>query len=262
MPGPSSPITSRPFQKRAGRSRSNRSISILSRKFLPGRSGDLLRTTDERGKLAELIPVLKLDAILDHQISTLSGGELQRVAIAACLARNADLYFLDEITPFLDIYQRISAAKLIRELAMDRPVVIVEHDLAILDMLADTVHVGYGKPAVFGVITRPKGVRVGINQYLEGYLAEENVRFRDSQVVFEKRAHEKGSKSEDLVDIPALTKKYRYLPSHDLGWNDKGRRSTGGYRGKRYGEEHLCETACRGGETRYRHDGHQTPDLV
>lgn len=177
-------------------------------KVFTGTTRDLLKTTDERGKLAELIPALKLDAIIDHQISTLSGGELQRVAIVACLARNADLYFLDEITPFLDIYQRITAAKLIRELAAEKPVVIVEHDLAILDMLADTVHVGYGKPAVFGVITRPKGVRVGINQYLEGYLAEENVRFRDSQVVFEKRAHEKGSKREDLVEVPALSKNY------------------------------------------------------
>ena len=110
----------------------------------------------------------------------------------------------DEITPFLDIYQRIAAAKLIRELAQERPVVIVEHDLAILDMLADTVHVGYGKPAVFGIITRPKGVRVGINQYLEGYLHEENVRFRDTQVVFEKRAHDKGSDRVDLFEIPAV----------------------------------------------------------
>jgi ATP-binding cassette, sub-family E, member 1 len=168
----------------------------------------LLKTTDERGSLAELLPVLKLDTILDHDISTLSGGELQRVAIAACLARDADLYFFDEITPFLDIYQRIAAARLIRELAARRPVVIVEHDLAILDMLADTVHVGYGKPAVFGIITRPKGVRVGINQYLEGFLNEENVRFRNSQVVFEKRAHDKGSNREDLFIIPPLTKKY------------------------------------------------------
>jgi ATP-binding cassette subfamily E protein 1 len=168
----------------------------------------LLKTTDERNRLAEILPVLKLDAILDHEISTLSGGELQRVAIAACLARDADLYFLDEITPFLDIYQRIAAAKLIRDLATERPVVIVEHDLAILDMLADTVHVAYGKPAVFGIITRPKGVRVGINQYLEGFLVEENVRFRDTQVVFEKRAHDKGSEREDLFVIPAMTKKF------------------------------------------------------
>ncbi len=177
-------------------------------KVFSGTVKALLKSTDERGQLADILPVLKLDAIVDHDISTLSGGELQRVAIAACLARDADLYFLDEITPFLDIYQRIAAAKLIREVATRRPVVIVEHDLAILDMLADTVHVGYGKPAVFGIITRPKGVRVGINQYLEGFLAEENVRFRNTAVVFEKRAHEKGSEREDLFEIPAMTKKY------------------------------------------------------
>jgi ATP-binding cassette subfamily E protein 1 len=177
-------------------------------KVFTGTVRALLRTTDERNKLGDILPALKLDAILDHDIGTLSGGELQRDAIAACLARDADLYFLDEITPFLDIYQRIAAAKLIRDLATQRPVVIVEHDLAILDMLADTVHVGYGKPAVFGIITRPKGVRVGINQYLEGFLAEENVRFRDTQVVFEKRAHDKGSDREDLFLIPAMTKQY------------------------------------------------------
>ncbi len=177
-------------------------------KVFSGSVRELLKKTDEKDQLQALLPVLKLDAILDHDIGTLSGGELQRVAIAACLARDADLYFLDEITPFLDIYQRIAAAKLIRELAQERPVVIVEHDLAILDMLADTVHVGYGKPAVFGIITRPKGVRVGINQYLEGYLHEENVRFRDTQVVFEKRAHDKGSHREDLFMIPAMTKEY------------------------------------------------------
>ena len=177
-------------------------------KVFSGSVRELLQKTDERNHLADILPVLKLEAILDHDIGTLSGGELQRVAIAACLARDADLYFLDEITPFLDIYQRIAAAKLIRELAVERPVVIVEHDLAILDMLADTVHVGYGKPAVFGIITRPKGVRVGINQYLEGYLHEENVRFRDTQVVFEKRAHDKGSDREDLFEIPPMTKEY------------------------------------------------------
>ncbi|MDO9326452.1 MAG: ribosome biogenesis/translation initiation ATPase RLI [Methanoregula sp.] len=195
---------------------SKKSLKIASKpqyidyipKVFKGTVRSLLQKTDERGKLAEMLPALKLNAILDHDISTLSGGELQRVAIAACLARDADFYFLDEITPFLDIYQRIAAAKLIRELATERPVVVVEHDLAILDMLADTVHVGYGKPAVFGIITRPKGVRVGINQYLEGFLNEENVRFRTTAVVFEKRAHDKGSNREDLFVIPAMTKEY------------------------------------------------------
>jgi ATP-binding cassette subfamily E protein 1 len=173
-----------------------------------GTARDLLKSTDEREKLPEYIEALTLSSILDHDISTLSGGELQRVAIAACLAREADFYFLDEITPFLDIYQRMAAARIIRELATIRPIVIVEHDLAILDMLADTVHIAYGKPAVFGVITQPKGVRVGINQYLEGFLPEENVRFRDYPVIFEKRAHGEQAEREPLLNFPELKKSY------------------------------------------------------
>ncbi|MDD3621764.1 MAG: ribosome biogenesis/translation initiation ATPase RLI [Methanofollis sp.] len=177
-------------------------------KAFSGTVQELLASTDERGALDHLVEHLGLASILDREIGNLSGGELQRVAVAACLAREADFYFLDEITPYLDIYQRMAAADLIREVAERRPVVIVEHDLAILDLLADTVHVAYGKPAVFGVITGPKGVRVGINEYLEGYLPEENVRFRDSAVIFEKRAHAEETVREDLVAFPSMTKSY------------------------------------------------------
>jgi len=183
-------------------------IDYIPRVF-SGTPGDLLKKTDERGCLPELVSAMKLEPVLDHDITTLSGGELQRVALVACIAREADFYFLDEITPFLDIYQRMAAARLIRERALSRPIVIVEHDLAILDMLADTVHIAYGKPAVFGVITQPKGVRVGINQYLEGYLPEENVRFRDYPVVFEKRAHAGGAERAVLLEYPAMTKTFR-----------------------------------------------------
>lgn len=177
-------------------------------KVFQGRVEDLLRRTDETGRLDHYIRELSLSSILNKNIDTLSGGELQRVAFAACLSREADFYFLDEITPFLDIYQRMATARMIRELAAIRPIMIVEHDLAILDLLADTVHVGYGKPAVFGVITRPKGVRVGINQYLEGYLHEENVRFRKNQVVFETRSHVKTVERETLLTIPSMKKTY------------------------------------------------------
>lgn len=169
---------------------------------------ELLKSTDERGALAGYLEALGLDAIADRSIKTLSGGELQRVAIAACLARDADFYFLDECTPFLDVYQRMVVAGMVRELSASRPIVIVEHDLAILDMLADTVHVGYGKPGVFGVVTRPKGVRVGINQYLEGYLNEENIRFRDHSVVFDRRAHTKEGERETLFSFPRMTRTY------------------------------------------------------
>jgi ATP-binding cassette subfamily E protein 1 len=183
-------------------------IDYIPRVF-SGTPGELLKKTDERGNLSDLVAAMKLGPVLDHDITTLSGGELQRVALVACLAREADFYFLDEITPFLDIYQRMAAARMIRELALSRPIVIVEHDLAILDMLADTVHIAYGKPAVFGVITQPKGVRVGINQYLEGYLPEENVRFREYPVVFEKRAHAGGAVREVLLEYPQMTKTFQ-----------------------------------------------------
>jgi ATP-binding cassette subfamily E protein 1 len=84
----------------------------------------------------------------------------------------------------------------------------VEHDLAILDMLADTVHIAYGQPAVFGVITQPKGTRVGINEYLSGYLPEENVRFRDYPVIFEQRLHGGGEVRNELLSIPPMIKQF------------------------------------------------------
>ncbi|MBN1195607.1 MAG: ribosome biogenesis/translation initiation ATPase RLI [Methanomicrobiaceae archaeon] len=182
-------------------------IDYIPRVF-QGSVGDLLASTDERGSLDTYIDALSLRPLLSRPIGALSGGELQRVALTACFSRKADFYFFDEITPFLDIYQRMTAAKLIRELALERPVVIVEHDLAILDMLADTVHIGYGKPSVFGIITRPKGVRVGINQYLEGFLPEENVRFREYEVVFGERAHTRETTRDVLMQFPAMEKRY------------------------------------------------------
>ncbi len=177
-------------------------------KVFKGKVSDLLKTTDERGELDHYIDLLSLKSILSQPIETLSGGELQRVALVACLARDTDFYFLDEVTPFLDIYQRMAAAKAIREVAENKPVVIIEHDIAILDMLADTVHIGYGKPSVFGIITRPKGVRIGINQYLDGFLVEENVRFRDYKVSFEQRAHEEGAEKNSLLEIPSMKRSF------------------------------------------------------
>ena len=182
-------------------------IDVIPKVFT-GVVRDLLKTTDERGVLSHYIEELSLTSILDQEIKFLSGGELQRVALTAALAREADFYFLDEITPFLDIHQRMAAANVIRELAEQKPIVLIEHDIAILDMLADTVHIAYGKPAVFGIITRPKGVRVGINQYLEGFLAEENVRIRDYPVTFEVRLHDEGAKKFPLMTIPVMSRKF------------------------------------------------------
>ena len=177
-------------------------------KVFKGTVGSLLKQNDERKMLDHYTKALALDTILDKDLSYLSGGELQRVALTVALSKKANFYFLDEITPFLDIYQRMIAARLVRELASEHPVILVEHDIAILDMVAETIHIAYGKPAAFGIISRPKGVRIGVNQYLEGFVAEENVRIRDYPVLFESRSHESNVDRERLMMIPKMTKSF------------------------------------------------------
>ena len=177
-------------------------------KSYSGTVSGLLEKTDERGVLSNLAKRLNLLPLMDREIASLSGGELQRVAIVACAARDADVYFFDEISPYLDIYQRINAAQAIRELAETKSVMVVEHDLALLDLLAENVHLVYGTPGAYGVITRPKGVRVGINQYIKGYFSEENIRVRSESIVFEVHAPRAEKDVPLLVEYETFTKKY------------------------------------------------------
>ncbi|KAB1192520.1 ribosome biogenesis/translation initiation ATPase RLI [Haloferax sp. MBLA0076] len=179
-------------------------------KQFDGKARELLEATDERGALDSYIERLDIGPVVDNDIDTLSGGELQRVALAATLARDRDFYFLDEISPYLDIGQRVTAARLIRELAEeeDRAVLVVEHDLAILDLLADTLHVAYGEPGAYGVVTDPKSVRNGINEYLKGYLTNENMRIRPGAITFEEHAPRETTKAEPLIEYPELRKSY------------------------------------------------------
>ena len=177
-------------------------------KSYSGMVSGLLEKTDERGALSDLTMRLGISKLMDREISSLSGGELQRVAIAATAARDADFYFFDEISPYLDIYQRINSARILQSLAKEKAVMVVEHDLALLDLLADNVHLIYGVPGAYGVITRPKGVRVGINQYLRGNLPEENVRFRDTAIGFEVHAPRIEKEIPTLIAYNAFAMQY------------------------------------------------------
>ncbi len=175
-----------------------------------GTAMELLSQTDERGVLDDLIDRTGIRPVIDNHIEDLSGGELQRVALVATLARDADFYFLDEITPYLDIGQRMTAARLIRELAEegDRSMLVVEHDLAILDLLADNINVAYGSSGAFGIITSPKSTKKGVNEYLSGYLETENVRIRQTEIEFEEHAPRPGSTGDVVIEYPNLTKSY------------------------------------------------------
>lgn len=194
-------------QKKIKTSQKPQYVDMIPKKF-KGKVRELLSKTDERGILNELVKKLDIEGILDRSIEELSGGELQRVALAACIGREADFYFIDEISPYLDIYQRIKSAHIIRELAETKAVMVVEHDLAILDLLADMVHIAYGTPGGFGVITHPKVVRLGINEYLRGFLREENVRIRTEAIEFEVHAPQVSKEVSPLLEFESFSKKY------------------------------------------------------
>ena len=157
-------------------------------KVVSGNAGELLAKVDERNALKNIAEQLDLKQIWDRPLKVLSGGELQRVAVAATMCRNADVYLFDEPSSYLDVKQRLEVARAIRSLKDEqKTIIIAEHDLAIIDYLSDQICIFYGEPGVYGVVSNVHGVRTGINIYLEGYIPDENVRFRKEAIVF----HEK-----------------------------------------------------------------------
>ncbi|HTX60899.1 MAG TPA: ribosome biogenesis/translation initiation ATPase RLI, partial [Methanobacterium sp.] len=179
-------------------------------KFVKGSVRDLLEGVNQRDTIDEVEDILELNSILDRNIKNLSGGELQRVAIAAAVLREADFYYFDEPTSWLDVRQRLNAVKVIRDLAENgKSVLVIEHDLAALDAISDYVHILYGEPGGYGVVSQLRGVRVGINTYINGFLREENVRFRKQPIVFEVRPPATEMETEELTEYTNLKKKFK-----------------------------------------------------
>ena len=159
-------------------------IDKLPRIF-DGEVRELLARVDDRGEMENYTQLMGITHILDRKLGDLSGGELQRVAICATLLKEADVYFFDEPSSYLDIYERMRMVGVVRGLAeKGKRVLVVEHDLAILDVLCDLIHVIYGERSAYGIFTPPRSTRTAINAYLDGFLPEENVRIRDKPIQF------------------------------------------------------------------------------
>ena len=62
---------------------------------------------------------------------------------------------------------------------------VVEHDLTVLDNVSDAVCCLYGGPGAYGVVTKRQAAAAGINQFLAGYIAAENMRFRAEALSFQ-----------------------------------------------------------------------------
>ncbi len=179
-------------------------------KVVKGSVKEVLEKLDKTGKLNEIKEVLEISHLMDRKLEVLSGGELQRVAIATAIIRNADTYLFDEPSSFLDIYQRTRAARIIRNVGEEgKKVIVAEHDLAVLDYMSDSIYLLYGEPDVYGIVSNIHPVRDGINIYIRGYIPDENVRFRNEPIIF----HEKPptiyrDESTPILEWTRIRKKY------------------------------------------------------
>jgi ATP-binding cassette subfamily E protein 1 len=170
----------------------------------------LLKQMDETKRMDEVVDTLNLRGTLKKKVPDLSGGELQRVAVAAAALKDADLYLFDEPSSYNDVYQRLAVSKLIGAIAASgKAVLVVEHDIAFLDYVTNYVQVIYGEPGAYGIVSGLYGSRTGINALLDGYLPQENVRFRDHAVSFGQRAAGEIVESKEMVaNYTNLAKSY------------------------------------------------------
>ncbi|KAL3917872.1 MAG: hypothetical protein SGILL_004509 [Bacillariaceae sp.] len=188
---------------------------------LKGPVGKILKQKDDRSEVEErdvfgwAVDNAELRHLLNRDIKVLSGGELQRFAIAACAVQLSDVYMFDEPSSYLDVKQRLTAAHMIREILENtkdgdrRYVLVVEHDLAVLDYLSDFICVLYGSPGAYGVVTMPFSVRQGINAFLAGYIPTENLRFREDSLTFkvsERAEADRGDDDMKSYGYPAMTR--------------------------------------------------------
>jgi ATP-binding cassette subfamily E protein 1 len=105
---------------------------------------------------------------------------LQKVAVAASLMRQADIYALDEPSAFLDIEDRIALAKFLQRFirAQGKSAIIIDHDIQLIDHVADSLVIFEGYPSLEGKGSPPIQKEAGMNKFLKAlsitYRRDEN----------------------------------------------------------------------------------------
>jgi ATP-binding cassette subfamily E protein 1 len=178
-------------------------------KQISGKVADIIDKKDNKESKDKYLKQFELSHLVDREIKDLSGGELQRFACAILCIQHCDVYMFDEPSSYLDVKQRINTAMIIRQLlACDNYVIVVEHDLAVLDYLSDFVCCLWGQPGGYGVVTMPFSVREGINIFLDGFVPTENLRFREVSLTFRvaEEADDRDDKRTQMTKYPDLKK--------------------------------------------------------
>lgn len=178
-------------------------------KAVKGSVQQLLDKKDELRNQDRVCKLLDLMKVRNRSVEDLSGGELQRFACAMVCIQRADIFMFDEPSSYLDVKQRLNAAQAIRSLINPtKYIIVVEHDLSVLDYLSDFICCLYGVPGAYGVVTMPFSVREGINIFLDGFVPTENLRFREAKLVFKvaETANEEEIKRMCRYEYPSMQK--------------------------------------------------------
>lgn len=125
---------------------------------------------------------LHIDKIINMSLDTLSGGELQRLLCWITASVKVNVYIFDELSNFLDVKQRLEVSRLVKSICENNKgsyVIVIEHDLSILDYISDELYIIYGKSSAYEIVSKPLTTLEGINMYLSGFISTHNIRFRD-----------------------------------------------------------------------------------
>ncbi|BBL45186.1 ATPase [Nanobdella aerobiophila] len=123
-----------------------------------------------------------INNILDRKIENLSGGELQKVIYIYSVYKEHNLLLIDELTNYLDIYERLNIFNDLSDRKENDTIIIIDHDLLFLDSISDIVHIVYGIRKAYGVFSHSIGAKEGVNQYLNGFIRRENLKIRDKPI--------------------------------------------------------------------------------
>jgi len=138
-----------------------------------------------------LSTMFNIGVLQSKKINELSGGELQRLSIARCLAKDADVYLLDEPSAYLDVEERISAAKAIKEIMMEKEktAFVVDHDLLVISYVADSIINFDGESGMFGQSSKIENFEEGISNLLKSL----DITLRKEKETGRPRINKKGS---------------------------------------------------------------------
>lgn len=160
--------------------------------YIDNNSEETVRDIVFREKIDKrLSSIFNIGVLYTKKISELSGGELQRLSIARCLAKDADVYFFDEPSAYLDVEERITTAKAIKELMIEKEktAFIVDHDLLLISYVADSIINFNGESGVSGESSMIKNFQEGISNLLKSL----NITLRKDKTTGRPRINKKDS---------------------------------------------------------------------